>query len=92
MALGGALLAPFVPSTLAGAPLTACGGGLVKVYLSTPGMASEGVRRSARVRTAPLPPSPAAGRGRSGPVIARVTSPESLGPPSVTLTTPDAGL
>ncbi|MCW3819259.1 hypothetical protein ONA91_32935 [Micromonospora sp. DR5-3] len=38
MALGAALLAPFVPSLLAGAGLTAFGAGLVQLYLKTPGM------------------------------------------------------
>lgn len=42
MALGAALLAPFVPSAVAGAALTAFGGGLIKMYLSTPGMTAEG--------------------------------------------------
>ncbi|MFI7215435.1 hypothetical protein [Micromonospora maritima] len=37
-ALGAALLAPFVPSLLAGAGLTAFGAGLVQLYLKTPGM------------------------------------------------------
>ena len=37
-ALGAALLAPFVPSLLAGAALTAFGAGLVQLYLKTPGM------------------------------------------------------
>ncbi|GAA3786895.1 hypothetical protein [Micromonospora maritima] len=37
-ALGAALLAPFVPSLLAGAGLTAFGAGLVQLYLRTPGM------------------------------------------------------
>ncbi|MCK1809528.1 MULTISPECIES: hypothetical protein [Micromonospora] len=36
--LGAALLAPFVPSLLAGAALTAFGAGLVQLYLKTPGM------------------------------------------------------
>ncbi|NYG57169.1 hypothetical protein BJ980_000092 [Nocardioides daedukensis] len=45
IALGVALLAPFVPSAVAGAALTAFGGGLVKMYLSTPGMTDDsGVR------------------------------------------------
>ncbi|MEU0960585.1 hypothetical protein [Micromonospora aurantiaca (nom. illeg.)] len=38
VALGAALLAPFVPSLLAGAALTAFGAGLVQLYLKTPGM------------------------------------------------------
>ncbi|MEW2444034.1 hypothetical protein [Micromonospora marina] len=38
IALGAALLAPFVPSLLAGAALTAFGAGLVQLYLRTPGM------------------------------------------------------
>lgn len=44
IALGAALLAPFVPSTVAGAGLTAFGGGLVQMYLNTPGMTQEGSR------------------------------------------------
>lgn len=42
IALGAALLTPFVPSALAGAALTAFGGGLVRMYLNTPGMTEEG--------------------------------------------------
>ncbi|OKI69721.1 hypothetical protein [Micromonospora sp. CB01531] len=38
LALGAALLVPFVPSLLAGAGLTAFGAGLVQLYLKTPGM------------------------------------------------------
>ncbi|MEU2615493.1 hypothetical protein ABZ570_28545 [Micromonospora sp. NPDC007271] len=38
MALGAALLVPFVPSLLAGAGLAAFGAGLVQLYLKTPGM------------------------------------------------------
>lgn len=44
IALGAALLAPFVPSAVAGAGLTAFGGGLVQMYLNTPGMTQEGSR------------------------------------------------
>ena len=44
IALGAALLAPFVPSTVAGAGLAAFGGGLVQMYLNTPGMTQEGSR------------------------------------------------
>ncbi len=45
VALGGALLMPFVPSWLAGAGLTAFSGGLVGLYLKTPGMTKEdGIR------------------------------------------------
>lgn len=42
IALGAALLAPFVPSVVAGAALTAFGGGMIKMYLNTPGMTAEG--------------------------------------------------
>ncbi|SIM64978.1 hypothetical protein [Micromonospora cremea] len=42
MALGAALLAPFVPATLAGLGLTAFGAGLVQLYLKTPGMREAG--------------------------------------------------
>jgi hypothetical protein len=38
IALGVALLAPFVPSLLAGAALTAFSAGLMQLYLKTPGM------------------------------------------------------
>lgn len=44
IALGAALLAPVVPSAVAGAALTAFGGGLVQMYLNTPGMTQEGSR------------------------------------------------
>ncbi|AXG14545.1 hypothetical protein [Intrasporangium calvum] len=52
MALGVALLAPFVPSRLAGAALTAFGGGLLSVYLQTPGMREEGSIRPTQAGTA----------------------------------------
>ncbi|PKK16341.1 hypothetical protein [Thermomonospora sp. CIF 1] len=42
IALGTALLLPFVPSALAGAALTAFSAGLVGLYLRTPGMRQEG--------------------------------------------------
>jgi hypothetical protein len=38
IALGAALLAPFVPTAVAGAALTAFSGGLLGLYLKTPGM------------------------------------------------------
>src|SRR6185437_6207276 len=45
IAVGGALLSPFVPAWLAGAALTGFSGGLVGLYLKTPGMTQEdGVR------------------------------------------------
>lgn len=44
IALGAAVLAPFVPAAVAGAALTAFGGGLVAMYLRTPGMTQEGSR------------------------------------------------
>jgi len=42
IALGGALLIPFVPSVVAGAGLTAFSGGLLGLYAKTPGMRKEG--------------------------------------------------
>jgi len=42
IALGTALLAPVVPTALAGAGLAAFAGGLVGMYLKTPGMHEEG--------------------------------------------------
>ena len=42
MALGAALLLPFVPSAVAGAAMAAFGAGLVRLYLNTPGMREEG--------------------------------------------------
>ncbi|MBQ0902344.1 hypothetical protein [Micromonospora sp. U21] len=42
IALGAALLAPFVPATLVGLGLTAFGAGLVQLYLKTPGMREAG--------------------------------------------------
>jgi hypothetical protein len=42
VALGAALLAPFVPSALAGAALTGFGAGLIQLYLKTPGMRQPG--------------------------------------------------
>ena len=45
MALGAALLLPFVSPLVAGAGLTAFGAGLVQLYLKTPGMTEEdGIR------------------------------------------------
>src|ERR1700728_732473 len=42
VALGSALLIPFVPDVLAGAGLTAFSGGLLGLYARTPGMRKEG--------------------------------------------------
>jgi hypothetical protein len=42
IALGAALLTPFVPSLLAGLGLAAFGAGLVQLYLKTPGMREPG--------------------------------------------------
>lgn len=50
--LGAALLTPFVPSTLAGAGLAAFSGGLVRMYLKTPGMTQEGSIRPSQDGTA----------------------------------------
>ena len=40
--IGAALLTPFVPTVVAGAALTAFSGGLLGLYLKTPGMHKEG--------------------------------------------------
>jgi uncharacterized membrane protein YphA (DoxX/SURF4 family) len=45
IALGAALLIPFVPSALAGAALVGFSAGLVRLYLKTPGMRQEGSLR-----------------------------------------------
>ncbi|TDC37129.1 hypothetical protein E1211_11440 [Micromonospora sp. 15K316] len=42
VALGAALLAPFVPSTLVGLGLTAFGVGLMQLYVKTPGLRKPG--------------------------------------------------
>lgn len=42
LALGTALLVPVVPAALAGAGLTAFAGGLIGLYLRTPGLRKEG--------------------------------------------------
>src|SRR3954454_24139663 len=42
IAIGAVLLTPFVPTVVAGAPLTASSGGLLGLYLRTPGMRKEG--------------------------------------------------
>ena len=42
IALGAALLIPFVPSALVGAAMVGFGAGLVQLYLKTPGMRQEG--------------------------------------------------
>ena len=45
IAVGGALLAPMVPATVAGSALTGFGASLVRMYLRTPGMTqSDGIR------------------------------------------------
>jgi len=45
IALGTALLLPFVPAGLVGAGLSAFGAGLVRLYLKTPGMTDDsGIR------------------------------------------------
>ncbi|MBW8484764.1 hypothetical protein [Actinomadura parmotrematis] len=45
IAIGAALLVPFVPSLAAGAALTGFAGGLLGLYLKTPGMRQEGSLR-----------------------------------------------
>jgi hypothetical protein len=52
MALGAALLLPVVPTGLAGAGLTAFSGGLLGMYLRTPGMTREGSVRPSQQGTA----------------------------------------
>ncbi len=52
IALGTALLAPVVPSALAGAALTGFGGALIRMYLNTPGMTEEGSVRPSQQGTA----------------------------------------
>lgn len=52
MALGVLLLAPFVPSVVAGAALTAFGTGLMGLYLKSPGMREEGGIRPTQAGTA----------------------------------------
>lgn len=42
IAVGAALLLPFVPSAVAGAALTAFSGGLLGLYIRTPGMRKDG--------------------------------------------------
>lgn len=52
MALGTALLTPFVSPALAGAALTGFSGGLVGLYLRTPGMREDGSLRPSQNGTA----------------------------------------
>jgi hypothetical protein len=52
IALGSALLLPVVPAGLAGAALTAFSGGLLGMYLQTPGMRQEGSLRPSQQGTA----------------------------------------
>lgn len=52
MALGAALLLPVVPTGLAGAGLTAFSGGLLGMYVRTPGMRREGSLRPSQQGTA----------------------------------------
>ena len=42
IAVGGMLLAPFIPSRLAGLALAAFSGSMIGMYLKTPGMTEEG--------------------------------------------------
>jgi len=51
VALGAALLTPFVSPVLAGAGLTAFGAGLVQLYLKTPGMREEGTVKPTQAGT-----------------------------------------
>jgi hypothetical protein len=50
--VGSALLLPVVPAALAGAALTAFSGGLLGLYLRTPGMRKEGSLRPSQQGTA----------------------------------------
>ena len=52
IALGVALLAPIVPSALAGAALTAFGAGMLAMYLRTPGLHEPGSIRPTQAGTA----------------------------------------
>ncbi len=52
IALGSALLLPVVPAGLAGAALTAFSGGLLGMYLKTPGMRRDGSLRPSQQGTA----------------------------------------
>ncbi|MFC0506240.1 hypothetical protein [Micromonospora costi] len=52
IALGAALLVPFIPSTLVGLGLTAFSAGLVQLYLKTPGMREPGSVRPTQQGTA----------------------------------------
>jgi len=45
IAIGAILLTPFIPTVFAGAALTAFAGGLIGLYLRTPGMREEGSLR-----------------------------------------------
>ncbi|MFI7519592.1 hypothetical protein [Micromonospora globbae] len=51
VALGAALLVPFVPSALVGLGLTAFGAGLVQLYLKTPGLRQPGSVRPTEAGT-----------------------------------------
>ncbi len=52
IAIGSLLLLPVVPAALAGAALTAFSGGLLGLYLRTPGMRKEGSLRPSQQGTA----------------------------------------
>ena len=52
LALGVALVAPFVPSAVAGLALTAFGAGLVALYVKTPGMHEPGSLKPTQQGTA----------------------------------------
>jgi len=52
IALGGALLAPFIPSRLAGLALAAFSGSMIGMYLKMPGMTEEGSVRPTQQGTA----------------------------------------
>ena len=51
IALGTALLLPFVPAAVAGAGLTAFAGGLLGLYLKTPGLREDGSLRPTQAGT-----------------------------------------
>ncbi|WP_035856228.1 hypothetical protein [Cryptosporangium arvum] len=51
IALGAALLVPFIPAAVAGAGLVAFSGGLLGLYLATPGLREEGSIRPTQAGT-----------------------------------------
>ena len=72
--IGAALLTPFVPSAIAGAALTVSSGGLLGLYLDTPGMRSSRRRPADPWRPSSSPTSRTRCAGSGGAPRSALTS------------------